>query len=285
MKKIYAFLLIVLLCITGTGYAAYAQDPLESPRTIYLPILMYHQISADPSKLSQYVISPEEFESDLQLIQQHGYTTITVNDLINYAYHQAKLPEKPIMLTFDDGYESDYVYAFPLLKKYKEKAVFSIIGNYADLYSGDVHKDISYSHLSWDQIKEMHDSKLAEFHHHSYNMHNVSRRRGALKRKNESYDEYKHIINNDLDKLNTEFVQYIGTPSTAFTCPYGFYNEALKQALKEFGFTAVLTTNEQFNKLTGNPEELYSLNRFVRSHRLDINRLIKNWETISAQKQ
>ena len=265
---------IIIFLSAGEARAAEKKQEI-----VYLPILMYHQISTSKSRLSEYVISPEEFENDLKLLQQHGYTTITVADLVKYVNNKGRLPQKPVMITFDDGFESDYAYAFPLLKQYKMKAVFSILGKYTDMFSEkDVHKNLRYSHISWDQIKEMHESGLAEFNNHTYNMHDNRVRRGALKRSNESEAEYRKVMVKDLGTLNAEFEKYINYNPPAFACPFGHYNDTLCQILKDFGFSAVLTSYQKLNKLTGNPEELYHLNRYVRPHNMDLEKLIKSWE-------
>lgn len=279
MKKIGAGLLAGLLMLLARPVGATTDTP------VYLPILMYHQILEDGTRQGRYVISPEEFEDDLKILQKHGYTPIKVKDLIDFVRDKKELPEKPVMITFDDGFESDYTYAFPLLKKYNMKAVFSVIGKYADLYTGEVKKDIRYSHVSWPQIKEMHDSGLAEFHNHSYDLHNTDKRRGALKRPNETPSHYEQAIAYDFKLLNDKYTDHVGTVPTAFTCPYGYYNESLKQAVKQFGYAAILTSGERINLLTGNPEELYALGRYVRPHGMKLEKLIKIWEDGSRSVQ
>ena len=85
---------------------------------------MYHHISKKTSALGAYVITPEQFESDLKFIKDKGYEAITTQNLVDYFDGKFELPEKPIMITFDDGYLSFYEYAYPLLKQYNMKAVF-----------------------------------------------------------------------------------------------------------------------------------------------------------------
>ena len=82
---------------------------------------MYHGIRKSTSAQNKYVISPDEFESDLKYIKENGYETIVVADLLEYFDNGKALPEKPIMITFDDGCLNNYTYAFPLLKNIMQK--------------------------------------------------------------------------------------------------------------------------------------------------------------------
>ena len=258
----------------------FADYALEAPpEPIYLPIVMYHQISQKKSKQGTYVISIDEFEKDLQLFKEQGFTTINVSELINFVTRKDELPEKPIMLTFDDGNLSDYVYALPLLKKYQMKAIFSIVGKFTDDYSEpDAIKNIDFAMLSWDEIREMHESGLADFQNHSYGMHDNSRRRGALPRKYESDEEYREIIKKDLGRLNAELKDHIGVEPEAFTCPFGCYSDRLREAVRNAGFSVIFTSHQIMNTLTGDPEELFNLKRFLRTHGKNMDELVKSWD-------
>ena len=113
--------------------------------SIALPIVMYHSLLK--SKSGNYIVHPDTFENDLKYIQDKGYTTITMTDLINYVYKDSPLPEKPIIITFDDGFYNNFGYAVPLLHKYDMKAVISIVGKYTDTYSKSDEANLNYSYL------------------------------------------------------------------------------------------------------------------------------------------
>lgn len=114
----------------GAILTVMAEDP-----GVRVPVIMYHAVMDDASRLGKYVISPEELESDFKWLSENGYTAILSEDLINYTENGAALPEKPILLTFDDGYYNNYLYAYPTAKRYGMKFVLSPIGKYADLYT------------------------------------------------------------------------------------------------------------------------------------------------------
>lgn len=243
---------------------------------VTLPILMYHQISEKPNRLGKYVISPQEFEQDCKLISEMGFETVTVNDLIAYTQGNGDLPEKPIMLTFDDGYESDYVYAFPILKRYGMRAVSSTVGSYTETYSGDVVKHIDYSHLNWDQMREMQGSGVFEFQNHSFDLHRYSEeRKGCRKSAAETVWQYDKLIREDIGHAQELFRKNLGHEATCFTYPFGSVDERLRNYILECGFSASLGVYEHLNFLTGNPEELYELNRFNRTHNYDIKPILE----------
>ena len=92
----------------GAILTVMAEDP-----GVRVPVIMYHAVMDDASRLGKYVISPEELESDFKWLSENGYTAVLSEDLINYTENGAALPEKPILLTFDDGYYNNYLYAYP----------------------------------------------------------------------------------------------------------------------------------------------------------------------------
>lgn len=263
-----------LICLMLVGCAARPVVGETGKQRVVLPILMYHQISEKSSKWGTYVISPSEFEKDLSFLRDRGYTTVTVDDLIAYTRGQKTLPEKPVMITFDDGYESDYVYAFPLLKKYGMRAVSSTVVIYIEQYSKDVHKHVNYAHLNWDEMREMQASGVFEFQSHSYNLHSYSNeRRGCLKGNGESAWHYDHLIREDFALAQSRHREELGRVPTCFTYPFGSVNDRLLVHVREAGFLASLGTYEKLNYLTGDPEELYDLRRFNRTHNYKIKKI------------
>lgn len=248
---------------------------------VRLPILMYHQISENPERWGKFVISPEEFEEDMKILDERGYTPITVNQLAAYTRGKFKMPKKPVMITFDDGYQSDYVYAFPILKKYQFKAVCSTVGAYTEMYSQNIRKHINYAHLSWQEMREMLASGLVEFQNHSYNLHNYDyTRKGCLKKYNESQGHYDKLLREDFEKSQQLFLENLGFEPICFTYPFGSTNDDLLQHVKDFGFLASLGTYERVNEITGNPAELYDLKRFNRHHGCDIRKILDKAENL-----
>lgn len=116
---------------------------------ILLPITTYHSIGeADPtSELYEYTLSAEHFEKHLQYIKANGYTTLTFDELKEYLKDGKDVPHKSILITFDDGYRSQYNIAYPLLREYGMKATFFVITAKID----------TLGFMSWDELEEMRD--------------------------------------------------------------------------------------------------------------------------------
>ncbi|MBQ9757227.1 MAG: polysaccharide deacetylase family protein [Clostridia bacterium] len=231
-----------------------------------VPILMYHSILRSSHSNSDYIISEADFERDLKFLKKNGYTTIVMQDLIDYVEKKRALPEKPVMLTFDDGYFNNCSYAFPLLQKYNSKAVISIIGYYTDLYTETPDENPAYSHLTWTDIKNMIDSGFVEFQNHSYNLHTIDKgRNGTKKKRGESLAEYKSALTSDLGKLQDAFKSNVGTTPTTFTYPFGSVSNDSFDIIREMGFRASLSCESGMNHIKQNPDDLYMLKRYLRT--------------------
>ena len=226
-----------------------------------LPIIMYHNVSKNPELLGKYTISQKELEEDIIYLKEQGYTTIVVEDLIAFTHNGISLPEKPIMLTFDDGYSNTVKYVLPLLEKYDCKAVVSIVGEYVEKSSENNYPD---PYLNWSQVNELIDSGYVEIQNHTYSMHTLDNRQGCRIMTDESYEEYKEAILKDVGKLQQLMKEKTGYTPKAFTYPYGFSCEECNEILRDMGFLSTITCNIGVNSLYGKNDELYELKRINR---------------------
>jgi len=230
---------------------------------------MYHQITKNPTRAGQYCVTYSELENDLKYIKRSGYTPITTEKLLKYVYDGEPLPEKPIMLTFDDGYETVYSYLLPLLEEYDMCAVASVVGAYTDMFTQLDDHTLSYSYMTWDEIKELANGDRIEIQSHSYDLHklNNSGRNGAKKVSGESIHEYSAFLNYDLGKMQTLTEEKTGYKPTAFTYPYGCYSKESMNILKSMGFEAAFVCEERVNYIdTENTDWLYRIGRYNRPH-------------------
>jgi peptidoglycan/xylan/chitin deacetylase (PgdA/CDA1 family) len=136
-----------------SGGPADLEAPILPPitpvsRKINMPILMYHHITNAPTHNMldlSLTVTPNVFGQQLDYLKQHGYHTITFNQLFDFLYYNGPLPNKPIILTFDDGYDDAYTFAYPILRKHGYSGMFYII-------TGKVGWK---GQATWDQLCEM----------------------------------------------------------------------------------------------------------------------------------
>ncbi len=236
-------------------------------QSIRLPVIMYHQVSTHSNNLGRYVISKSQLENDLKYIKENGFTAVDVADLIAYVSGDGKLPEKPIMLTFDDGYETGYTMLYPLMKQYGMCAVISVVGSLTDLYTQiDDHNDY-YSYMTWDEVKQLTETPEIEIQNHSYDMHKIKSggRKGIAKLKNESTDDYYNALYADVGKMQLMLMKKTGRAATAMAYPFGSYSKETVEICKKLGFKCSFTCEEKVNTVTRfNADTLFNLGRYNR---------------------
>lgn len=283
LKRSFFFCLLLAAMLPVLGTAAKAENTGQTTiqkQEITFPIVMYHHLSEDPSLLGDYVLSVDQLEQDLIYLKEHGYTSITTKELIDWCNGTGTLPEKPVMITFDDGYESTGVYALPLLKKYGMHGIMSIIGAVAQQFTDQPDHNLRYSHLNWDAITELTSDPddALEVQCHTYNMHHLSPRKGCTKCAGESKSAYYAALTQDLNTFQTQFAQHTGQKTNALALPFGSYTKDTIEIAEEAGFQMIFTCTEQVNHLTGDPKELLELCRFNRPHGPDSASFFSKWE-------
>lgn len=268
IKKMVLIAVTVALAVVitlGITVPPAVKAEIRKMNSVAVPIIMYHSIVKDESMWNDYVLSPVELEKDIIWLIEHGYQTVFVNDLINYVNGAGELPEKPVILTFDDGCYNNYYYVLPLLKKYNVKATISIVGSFSEYACEEASPSPVYSYLDWEDIIKMRKSGLVEFANHSYDLHSLDDRRGTAMKENESYDDYRHVFLTDIFKTQHLLEDNCGFTPNVFTYPYGFTCEAGERLVKNSGFLASLGVEEKINYIKVNNKDcLYNLGRFNR---------------------
>jgi peptidoglycan/xylan/chitin deacetylase (PgdA/CDA1 family) len=259
------------------NFDIYKEAAVSKVDKLYLPIIMYHHVKENG--VGKDTITPKEFEADLKYLSENHYNTITMKDLLDYVNDNKLLPEKPIILTFDDGYLSTYKNVFPLLKKYNMKIVLSIIGKSTDAFSKVKDENVEYSHMSWNQLKEMLSSELVEVQNHTYNLHSYKGRVGCSQIKGECLNDYESKLREDLSMLQNEIKNYTGVVPNTLTYPYGAYNDNTIKIMKQVGIEAGLTCRYGIN-VVSRDMNLFELRRICRSHGVSVQKLL---EKISKQ--
>lgn len=232
---------------------------------VQVPVIMYHAVIDDSGKLGQYVIASKELESDFAWLESHGYTPVLSEDLIRYVEDGKPLPEKPIMLTFDDGYYNNYLYAYPLAQKYQMKFVISPIAKYSEIYTDIPDQSPYYAHCTWEMLREMQDSGLVEIGNHSYNLHHSDGARLGTKRlKTESMEEYEKLLTDDILLAQQMIQENVGKAPVLFAYPFGAVSEGEPAIIQSMGFKITLSCEERTSTITREPESLLNLGRYLR---------------------
>lgn len=272
--------LCALLCAAALALDLQAARPAvptaAEEEGVRLPIVMYHSILRDPAKTGAYVLPPEVLASDLDYLQERGYETVTVADLLAYVAGEADLPEKPVMITFDDGQFNNYLYAGPLLEERGMRAVLSVIGIETERFTESGQENAYWSYLSAERLREMSESGVFEIQNHSYDLHALEPRRGCLRRSSEDADDYRTLLTEDTERAQALLIEAgIPTP-TCYTYPFGAYSKESETILRELGFFCTLSCTEGVNTITRDPDCLYLLRRYNRPAGVSTGRFFEN---------
>lgn len=228
---------------------------------VNVPIIMYHHIEENEDLLNDFMVTPEKLERDIIKIIDMGYTPISYTELYDFVNNGGLLPDKPLLVTFDDGYESNYIYLYPLLKKYNMKATISVIG---EMVGKDAHNDMAaYKHFNYDEAREMYNSGLVDIQTHTYSLHDLNNRVGIKIKQGEDESEYKKIVSDDIIKSVTELSKEVGSKKLVFTYPYGAYDDLTEDVLNDLGFEITVTTDSGINHIErGKKDTLLKLKRY-----------------------
>ncbi len=277
IKKSIVFLVLFLIFVTA-GFCFVSA--LGEQSAVRLPVVMYHQITTDKSKSGKYVLTLEQFEKDLIYLKEKGYTSISLNQLFDYANGLSDLPEKPFMITFDDGCETVYSYALSLLEKYGFNAVCFAIGSVTDKYSNINDHNLNYSNLTWDEIKELCNGGIIDIQSHTYDLHsNNNGRDGIKKKKDETFEQYSEFLGADASKMKEKMIEFTGKAPVAIAYPFGSFSKESKEILKNCGMKAAFTCEEKVNIIKkAESEWLFGLGRYNRPEGISSESFFKKWE-------
>ncbi len=262
MAMCIALLLFALLFEDGGAVEAMRADALSGVR---LPIIMYHAVLKDPQRAGDYIISPAQLEKDLLYLKKQGYTAVLPRELVDYVNGKSELPDKPVMITFDDGYYSSLTYVLPILKRMDMKAVVSVVGNYTQKASELMDQNPAYAYLTWEDICALANSGRVEIASHTYALHTKKNGREGVKRKTwETKEAHEAVLKEDIEVFQNAMEEHCGFPITTFTYPFGSWDDETEAVLRRTGFAMTLTCRERMNYIERNPASLYHLGRYNR---------------------
>lgn len=221
--------------------------------------LCYHEVESDTApKLTRTAVHASDLAAQFAWLQANGYHPISLQQVLDARNGGAPLPDKAILLSFDDGKKDVYTRVFPLLKLFRFPALVALVGRWLDVPAGEaVDYDgvslVRSEFVSWAEVREMQGSGLVEIASHSYNLH-----RGLLANPQgntqpattsrqyadgayETDEAYHSRLQSDLRRNRDLIAKHTGTPPRAIVWPYGRTNGAAKQVAVELGMPIGLT--------------------------------------------
>lgn len=205
----------------------------DSPQQVKIPVLMYHSIAYE--KNNELRVPKEKFEEQMKWLHDNGYAAMSLDELHDCLTTGKKVPKKPVVITFDDGYRDNYDNAFPILKKYNMKATVFMITDSVDN---------SDDKLSSKQLKEMQENGV-DIESHTSN---------HVELNTESSEKQKEVL-----LKSKQYLDKLLNKDTKYLCyPVGKYNEATLKAAQETGYKLAFTTKPGFSKVS---DGMYTLHR------------------------
>lgn len=217
-----------------------AGDPvavhLDGYQTV--PVLSYHRFAPGDRSSDRLEISEREFDAQMAYLAREGYTVIGLPELADYMEGKRPLPPRSVVLTLDDGYESVYTVAYPVLRKYGFPATIFI---YTDFVGAG-------SALKWPQMKEMVASGLIDIQPHSKSHSNLTRRLTG-----ESKTGYLSRLNRELRVPADLLRKRLGIPIHSFAYPYGAVDETVAKVTGREGYRLAVTVARGGNPVFAHP--------------------------------
>ena len=211
-------------------------------------ILMYHIIDAPQTQAeAKYACPPELFEQHLQYLKNSIHTPVSLTEIEEHILTGKMLPNNPVAITIDDGFEDNYTQAFPLLQKHCIPATIflasGVIGG-----TNDWMKERGFSDrkmLNWEQIREMSDHQI------SFGAHTVTHPKLA-ELNNPSAEQ-------EILQSKIAIEENLGQPCKHFAYPYGLFNDNTPEIVKQCGFTLACSTRSGFNNSERAPYILHRI--------------------------
>ncbi|MDI6895277.1 MAG: polysaccharide deacetylase family protein [Bacillota bacterium] len=211
---------------------------LASAQPQHARCLVYHHLVPErflnpARKLNGAILPAEDFAAHMQYLASHGYHVITLTRFENMLDRKQAIPPRTVMITFDDGYESVYRYAFPVLKKYRFPATVFLITSLVGKSPPDPDP-AAVTYLTWSQIRAMYQSGLVDFESHTHDMHRYLPGRPfpapALVRSPPAQ------VLADLEASRRAIFAHLGYLPTALAYPYGAYTAETARLAHQAGF-------------------------------------------------
>lgn len=246
-KKTLSTLFFLLLFLSIFAFSATAENNT-------FVVLCYHDIPKEVN-LNDYSVDQVSFVQQIEYLQNHGYRFISLDDIIKASNNNSSLPEKSVLLTFDDAYLSFYEFVYPILKLYNYPCVLAVVTSWIDKPPANLKEKL----MNWQQIKEVSKSNLVKIASHTNNLHRaviynpqgndswaaVTRIYNMSSKKYETEDEFITRISEDLNLSKKILQEKIGIDTNIIVWPYGQYNQSCLEEAKKNGFNISMSLDDR----------------------------------------
>jgi len=266
IKRRFILCIVGALLLAALPFALRHAFRTESREVI---ILMYHHLAEEAVEDNAYIISREAFRAQMEALRDAGFETVNFDDLIAFVDDGAPLPERAVVITFDDGYRSNLEIAAPILEELGMQATINVIG----VSRGrDAHwrtGDPIIPHFSFAEARPWVEAGVIQIQPHSHDMHQSSRfeppetfRTGVLQREGESDADYRAAFIADFNTLRQAIEDALGTRVTTYAYPHGLYTTETEDMLRELGVRVTLSTHAGINTIRrGDADSLFLMYR------------------------
>jgi peptidoglycan/xylan/chitin deacetylase (PgdA/CDA1 family) len=220
-----------------------------------VPILTYYGFSEN--KAGELTVTQKAFKEQMRFIREHGYRVIPLDHFVDFLDFKGQIPEKSVVITFDDGWRSVYDFAFPILKDYGFPATLFIYTDFIGSKKG----------LSWGQIRELAENGM------DIQCKTKTHRNMAKFNKKESFKEYFEALEAEISQSKRLIEQKLNKPCKYMAYPYGETNNLVIALLKKHGYRAAFTVKRSSNPFYVNN---YMIHRFVIHGEFDIDEFKDN---------
>ena len=250
---------------------ALAADKIE-PAVLH--VLAYHDVRdvvAVDVDADQYAISTANLISHFQWLRVHGFVPVSIEQVVRARAGTEQLPDKAVLLTFDDGFKSTYTHVLPLLELFDYPAVAAVVTAWVEGEPGVVQAGrvlTRENFMTWDEIRELHGSGLVEIASHSNDFHRgiagnpqgneqpAAVTRAYAHGRYEDDDEYRARVTRDLTASARLIAEQTGRAPRVVAWPYGASNDTLGDTARELGMSVALTLAEGRNELVAGGDRL-----------------------------
>ncbi len=267
MKAFATLLMFLLFWLSGSHGAAAAPDPEE------LLILCYHSVQPAPRADDAYSISQRRFAEQMDYLRTHGYRPVSLQDVVEARRGVKKLPDKAVMLTFDDAYRSYSQFVVPLLEHYGFPSMLAVVGSWIETGPPE---GLPEPLLTWTELKQLTRHPLVTLASHSYDLHKATvytpqgnvgpvvgvRAYDPKQQRYETEAEYRLRLQNDFRRQEAVFLERLGSKPQALVWPYGCYTAIGLETAGAFGFDISFALDDK-DAIVAHPEQAGALNRVL----------------------